>query len=242
LDRGDSLREAFGDIAHSQKPGSASDVVTKLDIETEERLSEVLQRFDPGVTVCGEELGGERKGTFWLIDPIDGTGHFVRGIALCTTMVALVEDDQPVVALIYDFIRDRMYEAVTGHGATVNGEPLHVSDRDMAASYLSVEIDASKGNNMDKFRALQARTVLFNSLNAGWEYAMIAEGRLEGRLCLDPFGNDYDYAPGALLVTEAGGKVTNIGSDSYRVSNTNVIAANPAVHAGVVACLEQVSQ
>jgi fructose-1,6-bisphosphatase/inositol monophosphatase family enzyme len=236
-DRGDSLRQAFGAVAHSRKPGSATNVVTTLDVETEERLAEALQTFDPGITVCGEELGGDRKGTFWLIDPIDGTGHFVRGIPLCTTMVALVDDDRPVAAIIYDFVRDRMYHAALGQGAYVNDEPIHVSDRNLSASYLSVEIDTSKGDNLTMFRTLQSHTVMFNSLNAGWEYAMIAEGRLEGRLCLDPFGNDYDYAPGALLVSEAGGAASNIGSTSYRVSDTNVIIANPVVHAEVTAVL-----
>ena len=65
---------------------------------------------------------------------------------------------------------------------------------------------------------------------AGHEFAMVASGKLEGRIMYDPYGFDYDFAPGSLLVSEAGGVVTNIGSDKYDYRNLNSIAANPKLH------------
>ena len=66
--------------------------------------------------------------------------------------------------------------------------------------------------------------------SAGYEYILVAVGKLEGRVCFNPYGEDYDYAPGSLLVSEAGGKVTNIGSTKYDFNNLNFIAANKPLY------------
>ncbi len=69
-----------------------------------------------------------------------------------------------------------------------------------------------------------------HTISAGYEFGLVAQGKIGGRICFDPFGKDWDYGPGSLLVTEAGGRVTNIGASSYDFRKHNFIAANLSVH------------
>ena len=187
-----------------QKDDSPCNVVTELDLKTEKFLAERLADVYPDIGFCGEEFGGDDKAErFWLVDPIDGTAHFLRGVPMCTTMIALIESGRVVFSAIYDFVNDRIYYAQKGEGAKMNGEPIRISRRPLAATYLLHEISLDKQRNLDIFLDLRKRCILFNTINCGFEFAMIASGKIEGRIALDPFGDDYDYAPGTFLVKEA---------------------------------------
>lgn len=214
-----------------QKDASPGSVVTELDRQAETFLTERLQRIEPGIDVVGEEFGGNIQAErFWLVDSIDGTAHFVRGNPFCTTMVALVVEGNVVSSCIYDFVNDKLYTASRGEGATCNGEPIRVSHRSLKDAYLFWEINLEKQHNLEFFLQLQKRTTLMKTQNCGWEFAMIASGKIDGRICVDPFQYDWDYAPGALLVAEAGGVVANRGSSDYDYKNHQFIAANATVH------------
>ena len=77
---------------------------------------------------------------------------------------------------------------------------------------------------------LISKAVWTHVIACGYEYALVAEGKLDGRVCLDGFGGDYDYAPVSLLVSEAGGVVKNIGKDTYDYRNHDFLATNPRVY------------
>jgi myo-inositol-1(or 4)-monophosphatase len=224
------LMPHFGNVPYEAKSGNAADIVTEWDQRAEDYLRERLTTLDPGASVVGEESGGDRSADrLWLIDPIDGTGNYVRGRAYCTTMLALVEYGVVTASLIYDFVRDELYRAERGLGATCNGRPLRVSNREGTDAYVGWEMRLGSLEDLGLFLELKRRVTLQSTVSAGHEYAMIAAGKLEGRICLNPYGQDYDFAPGALLVKEAGGCVANIGSRSYDYRNLNFIAANPRV-------------
>ncbi len=214
-----------------QKDESASSVVTRLDEEIEQYLFKELKVLYPDIDFVGEEFGGNRTAKkFWLVDPIDGTAHFIRGTAFCTTMLALIDDGQVVFSVIYDFVNDIVYHAEKGKGAYKNGKPIHVSDRPITNSYVCWETHLDKPENMKKFMRLIKFMVTFKTIASGYEHALIAEGKLEGRICFDPYGGDYDYAPGALLVAEAGGIVANLGKTNYDFRNLNYMAVNPPLY------------
>ena len=213
------------------KNGSATDVVTEIDLAIEEYLATEFARLDSSIGFVGEEHGGDRgKARHWLVDPIDGTAHYVRGIPFCTTMVALIEDGQVTFSAIYDFVNDVMYHALRGGGAFKNGEALHVSDRPLASAYMCYESDLGKGDNLKTYLAFKEQAQIIQTLNAGYEFSLIASGKLEGRICLDPYGKDYDFAPGSLLVAEAGGVVANIGSTGFDYTNLDFVATNKSVY------------
>lgn len=231
-DVGQTLRDGYGraPLLH-QKSGLASDGVTQYDISAEQFLAERLGIYDPTIGFQGEESGhaGSTE-RYWLVDPIDGTAHFVRGIPYCTTMVALVEAGAVVLSVIYNFVTGELFVAERNKGARLNNVRLRVSQRPLSDAYLSVETDLKSWRSVGAYINLRERALVMATISCGYEYGLIAQGKIDGRICFDPFGHDWDYGPGSLLVTEAGGMVTNIGSGQYDLSNHNFIAANRQVH------------
>jgi myo-inositol-1(or 4)-monophosphatase len=232
---GELLLPHYGATAHSLKTTSGHevrDIVTALDVSTEEYLYGALTDIAPDIGFRGEETGQRgNPETFWLVDPIDGTSHFVRGLPFCTTMVALVDHGQVTAAIIHDFVGVHTYWAVRGHGAYCDSEPIHVSARPLAASMLAIEMQLVTPAQHALHQELRSQAgALINTLNAGFELAAVASGRFDGRVCIEGFGYDWDYAAGSLIVSEAGGTVTNIGSRTYDYRNHDFVMASPAVH------------
>lgn len=214
-----------------QKDEQIVNAVTAIDLQVEEFASDKLKKLYQDISFVGEECGGDREAErFWLMDPIDGTLHFMRGTPFCTTMLALVEEGQVTFGAIYDFINDTMYWAEQGKGAYQDTARLHVSTRPLAQGMICWETHFDKEENRATLNRLRERAIIMNTICSGWDYAMVAAGKIDGRVCFDPFAQDYDVAPGTLLITEAGGVVTNIGSSSFDYRNTNLIAGNPIVH------------
>ena len=234
---GEILAKSFGNVEVLRvKSGSAADVVTQLDIDTEKLIECRLKDQDASIGFAGEE-SGERKGDgrYRLLDPIDGTSHFVRGIPFCTTMLALVEDEQVIFSIIYNFVTKELFTAEKNAGAKLNGEPIQVSSRSLSEAYMAVESDLSHEQNIAKYAELRKRTTIMQTINCGYEFGLIASGKIDGRICFDPFGHDWDYAPGSLLVSEAGGVVANIGTSTYDFRNHDFIATNKVIYGELTA-------
>lgn len=222
----------WGKAEAVEKKGSdAGSVVTELDRSIEKYLETELHKLDPDALFVGEEFGGDRSAEkFWLCDPIDGTGLYIRGMLGCTTMLARVEAGQVVFSAVYDFVNDVMYHAELGQGAFANGLPMRVSDRSLDDAYITWETHINKPENLSLYLKLSARVIGLKMMNAGYRAALVASGKLEACICFDPHGKDFDFAPGALLISEAGGVVANIGANSYDYRNLDFIAANPNVY------------
>ena len=173
----------------------------------------------------------------WLVDPIDGTTHFIRGLPFCTIMIALIEKGQPVLGIIHDFIRDETYWAIKGQGAFRDDEPIRVNNYSLTDNaMLCYETEISNPACLEAYlkvwHELRRSSLggIALTINSGFELAMIASGKLDARITFHGFGKDYDYAPGSIIVEEAGGIVRNIGNNSYDYTNCNFIAANPLIY------------
>lgn len=225
----------WGTAAVKKKKGERGDsVVTEADLAIERMLQSELKKLDPTIDFVGEEYGGKRDANqLWLVDPIDGTAHYARGLPFCTTMLAYIEEGEVRLAAIYDFLTDTLYHAVTGGGAYRNMEPIHVSARSFDSAYLGWESHLAKSENLARYFKMYGCAVPFKTICSGYEFALVASGKLEGRVQFDPYGKDYDYAPGSLLVSEAGGVVANLGVHTYDYRNLDFIAANPSVFAAL---------
>ncbi len=229
---GEALNKAFGKTSSLRsKTDSAADVVTQLDIDTERFIETKLKEYDSSIGFMGEE-SGERKGAgrYWLLDPIDGTSHFTRGIPFCTTMLALVEDGQVIFSVIYNFVTKELFTAEKGKGAKLNGNLISVGTRSLKEAYLCVESDLTTDKNLQTYVELRKKATIVQTINCGYEFGLIASGKLDGRICFSPYGHDWDYAPGAFLVAEAGGVVANIGAETYDFSNHDFIATNKTIY------------
>lgn len=226
------LLAAYGKAPFSTKADGS--LVTELDVAVEEALKEALATVVPDASFFGEEtIHDELTSMSWLIDPIDGTEAFIRGIPLCSTLVALLEHGQIALGVIYNFTTDEFYHAIRGHGAHMNGNPIRISTRPMEQSTVVLESRNDSRNDFAYARSLAtvmsasriAQRVLF-----GYDLALVAQGKVEGVICNDPYEQIWDLAPGVLLIEEAGGIVRNLHQDTYDPGNLNVIAATPEVY------------
>lgn len=231
---GVKLRKSFGCCDSRCKEGRPHDLVTDLDHSTEDELNTGLLRLDPEIGFEGEEFGVVRAGNStarWLVDPIDGTFHYVRGIPQATTMLALVEDGVVTLSIIHNFVTREMFTALRDYGAYRNGERIQVSERTLHGSCMSVEMRREGLKDRVLYDQIRDKTMIYHTLNCGFEFGLVASGKLDGRIMYKPWGTTIDFAPGSLLVQEAGGVVTNLGRDrEYDLQNLNLMAVNPLIY------------
>jgi fructose-1,6-bisphosphatase/inositol monophosphatase family enzyme len=226
------LLAAYGHAPFSTKADGSP--VTELDVAVEKALKEELATVVPGVGFHGEETThDELTSVSWLVDPIDGTDAFIRGIPLCSTLVALLEHGQITLGVIYNFTTDEFYQAIRGYGAYVNGNPIRISQRPIEQSAVVFE---SRTDSRDDFAYAKRLTTVMSASRVaqrvlfGYDLALVAHGKVEGVICKEPYEHIWDIAPGSLLIEEAGGIVRNLNHDTYDPGNLDFIAAAPEVY------------
>ena len=228
LDIRPELVKQFGSTAYDLKHDKSK--VTQLDMHVEQLLKRALKVLDSSVGFYGEEFGIEgSKERFWLIDPIDGTEAFVRGLPLCTNMLCLIENNKPSASVIYNFVLDDFYSAIEGRGAFKNNQPIRVSNRPIEEAAIEAEIELLDQKHQDIVVNMPGHA-FYRFWCAGYGLSKVAEGNIEARVMYHALGKMYDFVPGALLVKEAGGKVTNIGVKTYDYKNLDMIVSNSVVH------------
>jgi len=186
----------------------ATDVVTEADRRAEAALVALVRDERPGDAVVGEEgaavAGGERR---WLLDPVDGTLNYARGLPAWCAAVALLDAHGAVVSAVYDPVADELFSAARGEGATVNGARLRVDaspalDEAVVATF--VDVRRREGEVVAGTEALLRRVGALRAVGCGsLELAWVAAGRLHGWVQADV--EPWDWHTGALLVAEAGG-------------------------------------
>lgn len=211
--------------------GGDAGPVTEADLAVNAMLLETLRAARPDYGWLSEETedGTARlhTQTQFVVDPIDGTRAFIEGAAHWSHSLAIVSDGRPVVAAVYLPIKDLMFTATLGGGATLNGVPINVSQTDQLNG---ARVLSNKANFADKYWKNGAPDGVERTFRPSLAYrlALVAEGRHDAMITLRPTW-EWDIAAGALLVTEAGGVVTEPGGAELQFNNPH-----PQV-AGVVA-------
>ena len=234
------VREASGLMARDgfavQEKGSRENLVTSSDIAVQHFLTRRLEALLPGSGfLCEEEdFADTSHEDIWIIDPIDGTTNYARGIASCCISVALVRGDTPTMGVVYSPWRNEMYHAVKGSGAFCNGRPIHVSSRPFE--------DGLFFSAMSTYRKEFARTCsdiiydVYMACNdirrtgsAAVELCMMAGGKAE--LYFEVRLLPWDYAAAALILQEAGGAVAGFDGGFPSLTEPSlVVAANTGAH------------
>ena len=215
--------------------------VTDADRAAEEHIRAQLKRTRPRDAVQGEEFGSTGHGPRrWIIDPIDGTKNFVRGVPVWATLIALVDDDQPVVGLVSAPALSRRWWAATGSGAWSGrslsaARRIHVSQvssvADASMSYSSAASWRKVGRHQEFLRLADDcwRTRAYGDF---WSYMLLAEGAVD--IAAEPALEEYDMAALVPVVTEAGGRFTSLdGRDGCW--GGNALATNGHLHDEVLA-------
>lgn len=219
------------DITIEQK-GNDSNYVTSADVNVQRYLEEHLPKLIPGSTFLGEEEEEQvvESEYIWVVDPIDGTSNFIRGLGASAISVGLVKDGKPHLGVIYEPYRDEMYWAERGKGALLNGQPIHVSDRDFkhatlcsAASLYNKDLAKPCFNIIEKVYFESDDFRRFGS--AAIELAYLAAGRVELYFEIRLF--PWDMAAGLVIIEEAGGFVEILHEEAFPLDRpAGVIAAN----------------
>lgn len=239
-DQADTLTmDRFGalDLHVETKPDLTP--VTDADRGAEEALRASLASARPGDTVFGEEFGGTTTltGRQWVIDPIDGTKNFVRGVPVWCTLIALLEDGVPTVGVVSAPALARRWWAGLGQGAFGSfagaTRKLSVSGvADLASASLSYS-DLTTGweNRRDRFVELTDAVWRVRAYGDFWSYCMVAEGAVD--IACEPEVKLWDIAPLDILIREAGGTFTSIDG-AAGPHGGSALATNGALHPAVL--------
>jgi len=211
-----------------------NDFVTNIDIAAEEAIIETIRKSYPAHSIVGEETGvseGSDSDFQWIIDPIDGTTNFVKGIPHFAVSIALKVKGKLDQAVIFDPIRGELFTASRGKGAQLNGFRIRVKQhKELTGAVLATGFPFKHKQHtaayMNMFQAMFEKTSdLRRAGSAALDLAYVAAGRVDGffEIGLKP----WDTAAGELLVIEAGGLVTDFTGGHNYSNSGNIVASSP---------------
>jgi myo-inositol-1(or 4)-monophosphatase len=222
------------------------DPLTAADRESNACIHEIITRAFPDDGWLSEETADSKlrlaKRRVWIVDPLDGTKEFTQHIPEFCVCIALVEDGRPIVAVELNPAADRLYCAVRGAGATVDGAPARVSaQRVVAEAEVMASRSEDKRGEWDAFKP-RCKVVLTGSV--AFKLAELSAGHGDATFTLTP-KNEWDICAGSLLVEEAGGKVTGLDGlplvfNQPSPLRPGMIASNGLLHEGLLALIAEV--
>jgi myo-inositol-1(or 4)-monophosphatase len=213
------------------------DLVTSVDQESERAIVDVIHGKFPEHSILAEEetdLRGAQYEYRWIIDPLDGTTNFVHGYPQFCVSIALEHKNRVVIGLVYDPIRGECFKAILGQGATLNDKPIRTSttgelDKSLLATGFPYDRRDFADFYLTYFKAFMIRCQgIRRGGSAALDLCYVACGRLDGfwELKLKP----WDIAAGALIVTEAGGMVSDFSGKSLTFWGQETLASNRFIH------------
>jgi histidinol-phosphatase len=206
--------------------------VSEADRAAEAAIRALVAASGRGEGVLGEEFGDESGEATWIVDPIDGTKNYVRGIPVWATLLALVRGADTVAAVVSAPALGRRWWAVRGEGAFADGVPCRVS-RVVRLEDAVASTTSSHGFEAG-WASLAARAYADRGFGDFWQHCLVAEGAVD--LACDPVANLWDYAAVRLLVEEAGGRCTTFAG-AEPVHGESFLSSNGLVHDTVVSLL-----
>ncbi|MFA9440258.1 inositol monophosphatase family protein [Uliginosibacterium sp. sgz301328] len=226
---------------------SPNDFVTEVDAAAEQAIIEVIREAYPEHAILAEESGQTGPATNsdfqWIIDPLDGTTNFIHGFPQYAVSIALAEKGVVQQAVIYDPTRNELFTASRGRGAFLNDRRVRVSKRArLSESLIFTGFPFKSMTHMDAylgmFRELAEKTAgLRRPGAAALDLAYVACGRADGffEMGLQP----WDMAAGTLMISEAGGLVSDFAGESDYLSTGNVVAGSPKVFGQILPIIQQ---
>ena len=233
---GDLLRERVDSIREVRQKSGIVDIVTDVDVQSEQQVCATIAEAFPTHTILGEE-GGARGGSDpryrWIVDPLDGTTNYAHGFPFFCVSIGFEVDQRLALGVVYAPSLDELFVAEAGHGATLNDRPIRVSAIDeLGRSLLATGFPYDR---RDFPRALHSFEVLSlhcqavrRAGSAALDLCYVACGRLDGYW--EHHVKPWDMAAGALLVQEAGGRVTATDGSPFSVDGGQVLSSNGLIH------------
>ena len=244
---GEIIRAGQNRERHVESKGFA-DVVTDIDKASEKLIVTALEAAFPDHRIIAEEGGGSDQDSpfAWLIDPLDGTLNYLHGLPIYAVSIGLLYEGQPQLGVVYDPSRDELFAAERGRGAWLNDRPIRVATTPVLAQALLTtgfpyERTKRTHNNLREFAEVLMRVQdVRRPGSAALDLCYAACGRSDGHweLGLKP----WDVAAGALIVSEAGGRLSDWQGQPWQPFNEYLVATNGHLHAELLAVLQATRQ
>jgi myo-inositol-1(or 4)-monophosphatase len=235
---GRQLRRGYGRAREVSHKGLV-DLVTEWDRRSEETILRTIRETFPTHAILAEESGASRRESShrWIVDPLDGTTNFAHAYPMFGVSIAYERDGQLEACVVLDPLRQELFAAERGRGATLNGRPIQVSTAtELIASLLETGFPYPRDRMGIALAQLDHMAFLAQGIRragaAALALAYVAAGRLDGfwEATLHP----WDHAAGALLIREAGGLATQIDGSPYQVECNNLAASNGRIQEQLV--------
>jgi myo-inositol-1(or 4)-monophosphatase len=246
LDAGALLRQNFTQPHHVTLKGR-HDPVTESDFQSQHLIIQHLSKIFPDYRFLAEETGApeSRQSSSdgcWIIDPLDGTVNFAHNFPMFAVSIAFQWQGLVVYGVVYDPMRDELFEAVQGQGAWLNQQPLQVSridelDRALLATGFPYNVMDNLDATMQRFKRLVAQAQgVRRPGSAAIDLCYVAAGRFDGfwEENLKP----WDTAAAVLIVQEAGGRISTFDGSPFDLYSHNVVASNILLHDQILAALK----
>jgi len=225
-----SARFRASDLSVETKPDLSP--VSEADRAAEEAIRSLVAASGRGEGVLGEEFGDDGGDAKWIVDPIDGTTNYVRGIPVWATLLALERDGVVCASLVSAPALGRRWWAGRGEGAFADGSRCRVS---AVSRVEDATVSTTSARRMPAgWTAIVMRAWANRGLGDFWQHCLVAEGALD--VACDRAMNVWDYAPVQLIVEEAGGRCTTF-EGAGPSAGSSFVATNGLLHEGVVALL-----
>ena len=224
-----------GFTVHSK--GEVINLVTEADLASEKAIIKTIRQAFPDHQILSEEEGAQEGSSHpikWIIDPLDGTVNFAHGFPMYNVSIGIEYKGTCVIGATYDPNRDELFLAQQGRGATLNGNPIHVSkastlEQALLVTGFAYDVHTATDNNLKEFCAFTIRAGgMRRTGTAAIDLCYIACGRLDGfwELQLKP----WDTAAGKVIVEEAGGTITTYAGEPFSIYGSTLIASNGHIH------------
>jgi myo-inositol-1(or 4)-monophosphatase len=212
------------------------DLVTEADLGAEALIIATIRSRFPDHAILSEEKGliKGKRGCRWIVDPLDGTTNFAHGLTTCCVSIAAVDDDGPLVGVVWAPFSEELFSAVRGRGAYLNGRRLAVSDIGDTKDSLLVtgfpyNVKTIMEPVMKRFRrCLEASQGVRRLGSAALDLCYVAAGRFEA--FWEEQLHPWDVAAGHIIVAEAGGWVTDFGNRPFDPEMSSILASNGRIH------------
>jgi myo-inositol-1(or 4)-monophosphatase len=233
---GDAVLKRFGkEGEHYRKSDRLTDIVTKSDLLAEKIIIDAIRAEYPDHGIISEESGAVNEGAeyVWVIDPIDGTMNYARGVVTFGVMLCLVRRGEVILSVINMPALKELYYAKAGKGAYLNGKRIRCSpETDIKKTY-GVGSSSLRARNARFLKSLitaaRDMQMLFGTFGAmSANTCVVASGRRDWIVALN--GSIWDFAPATLILKEAGCKVTDMDGQAWKFGMLEMVAANPALH------------
>ena len=235
------LKNGFGTIQQDQIGlKGTGDFVSELDHQSEQAIIRRIKKDFPDHSILAEESGqaGELVSLQWCIDPLDGTVNYVQGVAHFSISIAVLKGNDVLLGVVYDPMRDELFHAVRNGGAFLNGQKIHVLEKDdFSRAVLTTGFPWRARSHIDlylsSFKDLFLKSAGIRRMgSAALDLSYTACGRFDGfwEMALKP----WDIAAGILMVKEAGGVVSDFNGGDTTMNSGNVVASNYQLHPMIV--------